>query len=112
MTITEHPIRDAGVDQEPDAVALKDAVALGVLYLVAAAGVDHHRLDAGEMQQVRQHETGWSPADDAHGGGGDDAGHEASLQRVPSSGRPSTGPGFRTPQGRCRRLTHATSVSG
>ena len=64
VALAQHPVGHAGVDQQPDAVALKDARPVGVLDLVATTYVEHHRVDAGPLQKVRQHEPGRSGADD------------------------------------------------
>ena len=46
VPLAEHPVRDAAVDQQPDAVALEDARAVGLLDLATAADVDRDRVDA------------------------------------------------------------------
>ena len=69
--LAAHPLADAGGVQQVDGALLQHAGADAGLDVLAAASLEHHRLDAGQVQQLREHEPGRAGADDrdlrAHG---------------------------------------------
>ena len=73
VTVGEHPVGDAGIEEQADAVAFEDAGAVRLFDLGAVADVDGDRVDAGEAEQVGEHQTGGAGPDDADGGRGNGA---------------------------------------
>ena len=80
VAVGDHPLVAALVDarlgEQPHAVALEDAGAVGRADLLDRAVVDHDALDARAVQQVRQHQPRGAAADDrdlraGHGHGSD-----------------------------------------
>ena len=61
-----HPVADAGVAQQLRDVVLQDAGADGRLDRLAAARVEHDGVDPLERQEVREEQSGGSPAQDPH----------------------------------------------
>src|SRR6516225_1937262 len=55
---------DANLVEDVDAALLEDTRPHALLNVVAAAVLDHHRLDALEMEQMRQQQPGRTSADD------------------------------------------------
>ena len=68
VAVGDHPLVAARVDarlgEQPHAVALEDAGAVGRADLLDRAVVDHDALDARAVQQVRQHQPRGAAADD------------------------------------------------
>ena len=60
-----HALADAGVDQEVGRPLLEQAGADAALDIVAAAVLQDDGFDAGEVQEMRQHQPGRARADDA-----------------------------------------------
>ena len=60
------PLADAGLGQQVDRALLQHAGAHAVLDVVAVAALEDDRVDAGEMQQMRQQQARRTGADDAH----------------------------------------------
>src|SRR4029079_13938986 len=71
VALTQHPLGHAAVDEQAHAPALEDAGPVRRLDLLAGAGVDDHRFDAGHVEQVGEHQAGRPAADDADLGPGD-----------------------------------------
>ena len=61
-----HPLADAGFGEEIDRALLEHAGAHAMLDVVAVAALEHDRLDAGAVQQMRQHESRGTRAEDAY----------------------------------------------
>ena len=61
-----HPLADTGLAQRLDRAVLEHAGAHPCLDVGAVATFQHDRLDALQVQQLRQHEAGRSGADDRH----------------------------------------------
>jgi hypothetical protein len=89
VALAQHPIGNAGLDEQPDAVALQDAGANGLLDLQPGAGVHDDRVDAVERQQMRQHEAGRAATHDAHLGRCDLWCHANPSRRVGAVVRPA-----------------------
>ena len=53
-----------GLHEQVDGALLEHAGAHALLDVVAAAGLEHHRLDALPVQEVREQEPGRAGADD------------------------------------------------
>ena len=68
VALAEHAVRDVRVDQQPDAVPLEDARTDGLLDLDPTPVIDDDGVDAVLGQQVTQHQSGGSTADDADSG--------------------------------------------
>ncbi len=64
LAVGEHAVGDAGLDEQTHAVALEDAGPVGGLDVAHRSLVEHEAVDPGPVQQVREHETGWTAADD------------------------------------------------
>ena len=60
-----HALADAGLLEQVDGALLEQAGANSLLDILAAASLEHDRLDAGQVQQVRQHQARRTRADDA-----------------------------------------------
>ena len=60
------PVADAGFDHQVDRALLEHAGPHTFFHILAAASFKHHRLDAFEMQQMREHQSSRSSADDSH----------------------------------------------
>ena len=73
-----HPVGRAGLVEDLDRALLEDAGADGRLDLLARAGVDHDRLDAGVREQVREQQACGAGADDRDAGA-DGVGHVVSF---------------------------------
>ena len=56
----------SGVVQQVDGGLLEYAGADAFLGVLAGTQFNDDRLDAGEVEDVREHETGWTGADDAN----------------------------------------------
>ena len=59
-----HALADAALREQVDRALLEHAGADRRLDLLAAARLEHHRVDALEVQQVREQQAGGSRADD------------------------------------------------
>ena len=68
VAVAQDPVGDVRVGEQADAVGLEDAGAHGVLDLVSGPVVHVHGVDAGAVEQVRQHQARRSRADDPHPG--------------------------------------------
>src|SRR6476646_1305666 len=64
VAVGEDAVGDPRLDEQPDAVVLENPCAVGVLDRLDGAVVEHHGLDAREVEQVAQHEPGRPAADD------------------------------------------------
>ena len=69
VALAEHPVGDAGVDEQADAAGLEDSGADGLRDLGVRPVVDDHVVDPVAGEQVGQHQPGGSAADDADSGG-------------------------------------------
>src|SRR5215469_10993924 len=54
--LTEHPLSDTHVGQQVDGVLLENARPYPLLYVFASSRFQHDRLNALQVQQVRQHQ--------------------------------------------------------
>ena len=63
--LAPQPVADAHLDQQVDRALLEHAGADAALDVLAAARLEHDRLDPAQVQQVREHEPGRPGADDA-----------------------------------------------
>jgi hypothetical protein len=64
--VPTHPVPHAGLGHQVDGPLLQDARLDGLLDVVAGAQVDDDRVDAAQVQQVRQHQPGRARSDDPH----------------------------------------------
>ena len=60
-----HPLADARLDEEVGGALLEHAGADALLDVLAAAGLEHDRLDPLALEQPREHQAGRARADDA-----------------------------------------------
>jgi hypothetical protein len=60
-----HALADAGLVQEPDGALLEHAGTDTVLDVLTAAVLEHDRLDAGPVEQLRERQAGGPGPDDA-----------------------------------------------
>ena len=65
QSLAPHAIAHAALVEEVNRALLQHPGAHAVLAVLAAAELQHDRLDAGEMQQMREQQPGRSRADDA-----------------------------------------------
>ena len=63
--LAPQPLADARLDQEVDRALLEHAGADAALDVLAAARLEHDRVDPAQVQKVREHEPGRAGADDA-----------------------------------------------
>ena len=61
-----HALAHARLDHQVDRALLEHARADAPLDVLAAAGLEHHRLDALAVEQLAEHEARRPGADDAH----------------------------------------------
>ena len=66
QALAPHSIAQAGFIQQVDGALLQHAGPDTLLDVLPAPGLDHHRLDALQVQQVRQHQTGRAGAHDSN----------------------------------------------
>jgi hypothetical protein len=59
-------LADAGLDEQLDRPVLEHAGADALLDVLAAAILEHHRLDSLEMEQVPEQQAGRARADNSH----------------------------------------------
>ena len=59
------PLAHAGLHHQVDGALLEHACPDGGLDRFARARLDDHRLDAAQVQKMRQHQPGWADANDA-----------------------------------------------
>ncbi len=64
QALAQHPLPRARADESVHRALLQHAGPHPVLHVVAAAGLQHHRLDAAQVQQVGQQQPGRPGADD------------------------------------------------
>ena len=64
QALAQHPLAHTGVGKRVDGALFQHARPDPVLDVVAAAGLDHHGLDAAQVQQVGQQQPGRPRADD------------------------------------------------
>ena len=67
----QHPVRDARIHQHVHAAVFEDAGPVGGADRLVVALLDHHVVDPGLGEQVRQHEARRAAADDSDFGGDD-----------------------------------------
>ena len=70
-----HPLADAGLAQRLRGAVLEHAGPDALLDVAAVAALEHHRVDALQVQQLREQQAGWAGADDG------DLGPHAHLRR-------------------------------
>ena len=58
-------LADAGFNQQVDGALFEQAGANPLFDILAAASLEHDRLDAGEVEQMREHQARGARADDA-----------------------------------------------
>ena len=104
--LAQHPVPDAGVDEQVHRPGLEDAGPQRRLDHGPVAQVHHHGVHAGPGEQVREHEASRTGADD-----GDLGAHACSLAhalpRVSRAAPRAPGPGTRCSPGRPRRTSPA-----
>ena len=62
---SRQPLADAGLFEQVDGALFEQAGADALFDISAAASLEHDRLDAGKVQQMREHQARRSRADDA-----------------------------------------------